>query len=85
MTRRARGGEPSGLEEALTAEAALRAYTIDAARAVGLEADRGALVSGKRADFLVLSANPLECPPGAINDLQVLQTWVEGSRILVRP
>jgi predicted amidohydrolase YtcJ len=56
-----------------------------AARAAGLASDRGALVSGKRADFLVLFANPLECPPGAIKDLQVLQMWVEGNRILVRP
>jgi len=85
VTRRTRRGEPSGLEEALTTEAALRAYTIDAARAAGLEADRGALVSGKRADFLVLSANPLECPADAIKDVRVLQTWVEGSPILVRP
>jgi predicted amidohydrolase YtcJ len=69
----------------LPAELALRAYTLDAARAAGLEADRGQLVPGKRADFLVLSANPLEVPGESIKDVQVLQTWVEGVPVMVRP
>ena len=85
VTRRTRLGEPSGPEEAVSAEMALRAYTLDAARAAGLDADRGALMAGKRADFLVLSDNPLECPPEAIKDIQVLQTWVQGVPIMVRP
>jgi predicted amidohydrolase YtcJ len=85
VTRRTRRGEPSGLEEALPAETALRAYTLEAARAAGLEADRGALMSGKRADFLLLSSNPLEGPAEAIKDVRVLQTWVGGVPVLVRP
>jgi predicted amidohydrolase YtcJ len=85
VTRRTRLGEPSGPEEAVSAETALRAYTLDAARAARLDADRGALMTGKRADFLVLSDNPLECPPEAIKDIQVLQTWVQGVPIMVRP
>jgi predicted amidohydrolase YtcJ len=85
VTRRTRQGEPAGLEEALPAEAALRAYTLDAARAAGLEADRGSLALGKRADLLVLSADPLECRAEAIKDVRVLQTWVGGAPIVVRP
>jgi predicted amidohydrolase YtcJ len=81
VTRHTRLGEPAGLEEALPVEAALRAYTLDAARAAGLDGDRGSLVSGKRGDLVVLSQNPLECPPEAIKDLQVLQTWVQGVRL----
>jgi predicted amidohydrolase YtcJ len=84
VTRRTRQGEPAGLEEAVPAEVALRAYTLDAARAAGL-GDRGSLVPGKRADFLVLSANPLECAPDATEGVQVLQTWVAGRPILVQP
>ena len=78
-------GEPSGPEEAIPGEAALRAYTLDAARAAGFDADRGSLAPGKRADFLVLSDDPLQCPSEAIKDVQVLQTWVAGVPILVRP
>ena len=85
VTRRTRQGEPSGLEEALAAEDALRAYTLDAAQAAGMEADRGSLVAGKRADFLVLSGNPLDGPTDTIKDVKVLQTWVQGVPILVRP
>ena len=85
VTRRTRLGEPAGVEEALTVEVALRAYTLDAARAAGLEADRGALMSGNRADFLVLSADPLEVPAESIKDIRVLQTWVEGAAVMVRP
>jgi predicted amidohydrolase YtcJ len=85
VTRRTRLGEPSGPEEALPVEVALRAYTLDAAQAAGLGADRGSLMPGKRADFLVLSDNPLEVPPEAIKDVRVLQTWAGGAPIMVRP
>jgi predicted amidohydrolase YtcJ len=85
VTRRTRLGEPSGPEEALPAETALRAYTLEAAWAAGVEHDRGMLMPGKRADFIVLSSNPLDGPPEAIKDVQVLQTWVEGVPVLVRP
>jgi predicted amidohydrolase YtcJ len=85
VTRRTRHGEPSGLEEAVPIEAALRAYTIDAASAAGLQGDRGSLTPGKRADLVVLSDDPLRCRAEALEDIQVLQTWVEGRRILVRP
>jgi predicted amidohydrolase YtcJ len=84
VTRRTRRGEASGPEEALPAEAALQAYTLDAARAAGLD-DRGCLMAGKRADFLVLSDDPTVCPPETIGAVRVLQTWVEGRRILVQP
>jgi predicted amidohydrolase YtcJ len=84
VTRRSRRGEASGPEEALPAEAALRAYTLDAALAAGLS-DRGVLAPGKRADFLVLSGDPLACDPGAIKDIRVLETWVKGKKILVQP
>jgi predicted amidohydrolase YtcJ len=84
VTRRTRLGEASGPEEALPVEAALQAYTLDAARAAGL-ADRGALAAGKRADFLVLSDDPRRCPPESIGTIRVLQTWVQGRRILVQP
>jgi imidazolonepropionase-like amidohydrolase len=38
---------------------ALRSATLSSARSLGIERDRGTLAAGKRADFLVLSEDPL--------------------------
>ncbi|CAG7844177.1 N-substituted formamide deformylase [Pseudoclavibacter triregionum] len=46
-------------EEEVTPEQALRMYTVDAARACGVEGDRGMLAPGRLADFVVLSHDPL--------------------------
>lgn len=41
---------------------ALRAATETAARSIGIDGDRGTLSAGKRADFLILSSDPLADP-----------------------
>ena len=48
---------------AVTAEAMLRAATIDAARAIGREADLGSIEAGKKADLLVLDTDHPSCVP----------------------
>ncbi|MBL4618427.1 MAG: amidohydrolase family protein, partial [Robiginitomaculum sp.] len=45
--------------ERITAEQSLRAITIDAAWAIGLENEIGSIEVGKQADFTILGANPL--------------------------
>jgi imidazolonepropionase-like amidohydrolase len=42
----------------LTPLEALRAGTLDAATALGLDADRGSIAPGKRADLVVLASDP---------------------------
>jgi predicted amidohydrolase YtcJ len=85
VTRRSRRGDVFDREEAMPAHAALQAYTIDAARAAGTDRECGSLEVGKRADFLVLSRNPIECRTEEIALILVLQTWVGGVRIFNRP
>jgi predicted amidohydrolase YtcJ len=57
---------------------ALRAHTVNAAQAIGREDDLGSIAPGKRADFAVLSADPLATNPREIAAIEVLQTWVGG-------
>eukprot|EP00884_Botryococcus_braunii_P021613 jgi/Botrbrau1/8135/Bobra.0308s0027.1 len=77
--RAAPGGEalPHAPEEAFHAESALRATTEAGARLSGLDDELGTLRVGKRADFVVLSDNPITTVPGAPLP-HVMQTYVDG-------
>ncbi|MCF6220158.1 MAG: amidohydrolase [Robiginitomaculum sp.] len=59
MLRSTREGGVSTPAEKLSAEQALRAITIDAAWALGLEDEIGSIKIGKKADFTILDTNPL--------------------------
>lgn len=84
-TRRARSGEAGDPEEAVPVAAALQAYTLDAARAAGLEGECGSLEAGKRADLVVLSGDPLATPPESLLGLRVVATWVAGRPVYTEP
>jgi predicted amidohydrolase YtcJ len=80
VTRMSRHGHVAAPDEAISAAAALEAYTLGAARAAGIDAVAGSLEAGKRADLLVLSSNPLDCAPTELASIRVLETWREGVR-----
>ena len=79
ITRRTAEGETIAPGQAITAEEALRAYTMGGAIASGDEANRGSLAAGKWADLAVLSANPLTVPPEELPGVRVEQTWLGGT------
>ena len=81
VTRRAADGTVVDAEEAVPVEAALAAYTIEAARACGLEADCGSLEVGKRADLVVLDRDPRAVPAEALAGLRVVRTLVAGEPV----
>jgi predicted amidohydrolase YtcJ len=66
------------LDQALTAEQALAAHTINGAFAAQEEDVTGSLVSGKRADLVILSASPLDVSPEEINEIEVVMTMIGG-------
>lgn len=68
-------------EQAISAEQALRAVTINAAYSMQLEGKIGSLKAGKTANVTVLKQNPLTVSPEKIKDIEVLATVHEG-RIL---
>lgn len=78
VTRRGHKLGPDSLR--ISAEAALRAHTLEGAFTLGRENEFGSLSIGKRADFTVLGADPLNVPGEEITAIPVLETWVDGIR-----
>ncbi|MBS9718999.1 amidohydrolase [Pseudohalocynthiibacter aestuariivivens] len=83
VNRTSATGSVLGPEQALTPREALRAHTIDAAWQVFLERERGSIEPGKRADFAILSRNPLNDPAG-LRDIKVEETIVNGKTVYQR-
>ncbi len=84
VTRQDREGWPEGgwrPEERMTREQALACFTIDAARAAGMQDEVGSLSAGKQADFLILDRDILEVPAEEIWQTRVLRTVVGGETV----
>jgi predicted amidohydrolase YtcJ len=62
----------------LTVEQVLPTMTIEAAYALFRDEEVGSLRSGKLADLIILSGDPLTVAPDAIKDLEVWMTMVGG-------
>jgi predicted amidohydrolase YtcJ len=78
MTRATRGGSISTPSERLNAEQALRAVTLDAAWSLGLEDEIGSIEIGKRANFTILSLNPMEIPGESWGAIPIQGVMVDG-------
>jgi predicted amidohydrolase YtcJ len=83
VTRQRDGLPPGGWrpQEALTLEQALRGFTVDAARAGFAEDEVGSLEVGKRADFIVVDADPFEVEASELAEIGVLRTVVGGETV----
>ena len=77
-TRQVLKGYALGKEHAITAKEALQLYTINNARVMGVEKERGSIEVGKLADLAVLSQDILAVPPDAIRETKALMTVVGG-------
>jgi predicted amidohydrolase YtcJ len=65
-------------DQALTIEQALLASTVNPAWLAGDERRRGKLLPGYLADLVVLSRDPLACPPDELEAVEVVATMVDG-------
>ena len=79
--RKTRSGKVLGPEQRLSIYDALRAMTIYGAYQNFEENDKGTIETGKRADLVVLSENPLTMDPADLMDLKVVATYARGQQI----
>ena len=75
------GKQPGGWvpEQKISAEEALRAYTVTAAYAAFEENLKGSIQPGQLADLVVLAQDPFKIDPSELLKIQVERTMVGGS------
>ncbi len=81
VNRVSRSGQVIGADERIAPLEALEAITIDGARMYGEQASKGSIEPGKRADLVILSANPLTVPPAEIEKIRVAETIKDGRTV----
>ena len=68
-------------EELLTREQALQALTINVAKQMFIENERGSISKGKYADFLLVDKDVLSCPVMEIHLTKPTATYFEGKKV----
>ena len=68
-------------QEKVSVEAAIRAITANAAWQCHSEDVIGSLEPGKLADLVILDADPRKVEPVAIADINVTETWLNGTKV----
>ena len=74
-------GKPWWTEELVTREQALIALTINCAKQMFIEDERGSIKAGKYADFLLLNKDVLSCPVTEIHEAKPAATYFEGKKV----
>ena len=73
--------KPWWTEELLTREQALNALTINCAKQMLIENERGSVSVGKYADFLLVDKDVLTCPVTEIHEAKPAATYFEGKKV----
>lgn len=81
VTRRSEKGRVVLGSEQLSVMDGLRMYTINGARAMGMDGEIGSLSCGKRADMVLLSSNPLSCDLSTLESIEAEMTVIGGRTI----
>ena len=74
-------GVPWWPEELLTREQAITALTINCAKQMFIDDERGSIREGKYADFLLVDKDVLSCPVTEIHTAEVTATFFEGEKV----
>ena len=68
-------------EELITREQAIEALTINIAKQMLIDKERGSIRTGKYADFLLVDKDVLSCPVTEIHDAKPEATYFEGKKV----
>jgi predicted amidohydrolase YtcJ len=74
-------GTPWWPEELITREQAIEALTINIAKQMLIEKERGSVSVGKYADFLLVNKDVLTCPVTEIHEAKPAATYFEGKKV----
>ncbi len=74
-------GTPWWPEELATREQVLTALTINCAKQMFIENERGSIKEGKYADFLLVNKDVLTCPVNEIHEAKPTATYFEGKKV----
>ncbi|MCB0728293.1 MAG: amidohydrolase [Ignavibacteriae bacterium] len=81
VNRISRAGAESGPDQKITPYEGLQAITINVAAQYNEYSSKGSLKKGKRADLVILDANPLKVEPLKIKDIKIEETIKDGKSI----
>jgi len=68
-------------EELITREQVIQSLTINVAKQMFLENERGSIKTGKFADFLLVDKDVLDCPETEIHEAKPAATYFEGKEV----
>jgi hypothetical protein len=68
-------------DQAVDLDTAIKAHTVNPARAMGLDMETGRIKAGLSADFILLDQNIFEVPVEQIHATRVRQTWFAGRSV----
>jgi hypothetical protein len=74
-------GNPWWPEELITREQAIESLTINVAKQMLIEKERGSISEGKYADFLLVNKDVLSCPVTEIHEAKPEATYFEGKKV----
>jgi len=81
VNRVSRSGKVIGADQRISAYEGLKAMTLWAAEQIDEADSKGSIAPGKRADLVILSADPTKVAPDAIKDVKVVETLKDGKSI----
>jgi len=85
VTRKGSNGKIYGGNQRISADEAIKVWTLDGAYATFEEKIKGSIAAGKLADFVVLGSDPGTVNPDHIKDIAVEATYIGGKMVYSAP